>query len=132
MELDFSCLPDAAGELEALLERSGVDHVRDGGRFVFVLSASGRRWQTVCDCSGPRALIYAVHPAMGADEGKLLRRCSELNRRLERGCFFLTEGHAVYRTGEELRDFLDAQDVLAEAVERSASAMVWAWDEFCP
>lgn len=130
--MEFDLTPDAATELEALLEDSGVDHSREGGRFSFVLTASGCKWQTVCECEGPRALCYFIHPARLTDEARALKICGELNSRLVRGSFFLTEGHAVYRTGEELTELVEARERLCRAIEYGSSVMVWFWDKFCP
>ncbi len=130
MEFDFTV--DAGAELEALLEDSGVDHRREDGRFSFVLTASGCKWQTVCECEGPRALCYFIHPAKVIDEARALRACSEINSSLVRGSFFLTEGRAVYRIGDELTEAVEARERLCRAIEYGSSVMVWFWDKFCP
>ncbi len=130
MELDLTI--DAAAELQALLEDTGVDHRREGGRFSFVLTASGCKWQTVCECEGPRALFYFIHPARLTDEAGALRICSAVNSRLIRGSFFLREDHAVYRTGDELTELVEARERLCRAIEYGSSVMVWFWDQFCP
>lgn len=130
MELDLTI--DAAEELRALLEDTGVDHRREGGSFTFLLTDSGRKWQTVCECQGARALCYFIHPAKITDEARALKTCCELNSRLIRGSFFLTEGRAVYRTGDELTDPLEARERLCRAIEYGSSVMVWFWDQFCP
>ena len=129
---EFTTVPDATSELQALLERSGVDFRRDGGRFQFVLTSSGCKWRTVCDCEGPRHIAYGIHPAGVQDIPAAAVRCSEVNSQLVRGSFFVSEGHAVFRVGRELTDILYAQDEIAGDIEYLASVMVWAWNRFRP
>lgn len=72
MEQPFDLPPDAGAKLEALLERSGVDFVREDSQFQFRFSSGGCTWQTVCRCQGGLVLIYGIHPVPVEDRGRAL------------------------------------------------------------
>ena len=114
----FDTPPDGGAELEALLERSGVDFRREGDRFSFLFASGGCRWRTVCDCPAP------VRDAHGA-----LALCSRLNARVVQGGFFVQDGHIVFRTSARLGEPLDAQERAAQALEYNAAAMTRFWEQ---
>ena len=124
----FDETPEAAGELEDLLQRSGVDFRREGDRFAFLFTSGGCRWQTVCDCREDLLLVYGIHPARVTDPASALAVCSALNGRVVRGSFFLQEEHIVFRTGERLLEYIDAQERTASALEYNAAAMTRFWE----
>ena len=45
-----------------------------------------------------------------------------------RGSFFLQEEHIVFRTGERLLEYIDAQERTASALEYNAAAMTQFWE----
>ena len=110
MELTFDLPPDGGTELAALLERSGVDFVREDGqfRFRFRFSSGGCTWQTVCRCQGDLVLVYGVHPAPVTDPARALALCGQLNARL-------TEA-------------LEAQSRIARALEYNAAVLSRWWE----
>ncbi len=128
MDPRFEVPVDAAGELEALLERSGAEFRREGDRFRLRFSAGGCRWQAVCHCRGDLAMIYHLHPARVEDPARALELCSRLNARVIRGSFFLREGTIVFRDGAELTEHWDAQDRLARAVEYGTAVFARFWE----
>lgn len=128
MGTPFDAPPDGGTELSALLERSGVDFRREGGRFSFLFASGGCRWQTVCDCREGLVLVYGIHPAPVRDGGEALEVCSRLNARVVRGSFFVQEERIVFRTGARLEDYLDAQDRIARALEYNAAAVIRFWE----
>ena len=120
--------PDGSAELAALLERSGVDFRREGDRFRFLFTSRGCRWQVICHGQAGRALIYSVHPARVADPERAAVLCSEWNRQLVQGSFFVQEGRFILRTGCELIEALDAGERIARALEYNAAAMTAFWE----
>ena len=85
MAQEFDVPPDGGTELEALLQHSGVDFLRDGSRFRLRFSSRGCTWQTVCDCQGQRVLIYGVHPTPVTQPQQALELCSQLNSQVVEG-----------------------------------------------
>ena len=128
MELTFDLPPDGGTELAALLERSGVDFVREDGQFRFRFSSGGCTWQTVCRCQGDLVLVYGVHPARVTCPERALALCSELNGRVIRGSFFLLEGRIVFRTSAQLTERFDARERIASALEYNAAALSSHWE----
>ena len=128
MDPSFDALPDGGTELAALLERSGVDHRREGDRFSFLFAGGGCRWQTVCECQDQLVLVYGVHPVPVTAPQRAAELCSELNARVVHGSFFLQEGHIVFRTCAHLVEHVDAQERVALAIEYNAAAIVRVWE----
>ena len=124
----FDAPPDGAEELAALLERSGVDYLRDGGRFRFRFAGRGCTWQTVCDCRGALVLAYGVHPARVEAEETALALCARLNARVTEGSFFLQDRRFVFRTSARLTERFEAQDRIAAALEYNAAAISSYWE----
>lgn len=125
----FDTPPDGGAELEALLERSGVDFRREGDRFSFLFASGGCRWRTVCDCREELVLVYGIHPAPVRDAHGALALCSRLNARVVQGGFFVQDGHIVFRTSARLGEPLDAQERAAQALEYNAAAMTRFWEQ---
>ena len=125
----FDTPPDGGTELEALLERGGVDFRREGDRFSFLFASGGCRWQTVCDCREGLVLVYGIHPAPVRDAHGALALCSRLNARVVRGGFFVQDGRIVFRTSARLGEQLDAQERTAQALEYNAAAMTRFWEQ---
>lgn len=128
MELTFDLPPDGGTELAALLERSGVDFVREDGQFRFRFSSGGCTWQTVCRCQGDLVLVYGVHPAPVTDPARALALCGWLNARLAEGSIFLQEEHLVFRTSARLTEALEAQSRIARALEYNAAVLSRWWE----
>lgn len=128
MELTFDLPPDGGTELAALLERSGVDFVREDGQFRFRFSSGGCTWQTVCRCQGDLVLVYGVHPAPVTDPARALALCGWLNARLAEGSLFLQEEHLVFRTSAHLTEALEAQSRIARALEYNAAVLSRWWE----
>lgn len=128
MELTFDLPPDGGTELAALLERSGVDFVREDGQFRFRFSSGGCTWQTVCRCQGDLVLVYGVHPAPVTDPARALALCGWLNARLAEGSLFLQEEHLVFRTSARLTEALEAQSRIARALEYNAAVLSRWWE----
>ena len=128
MEQTFHLPPDSGGELAALLERSGVDFVRQGDQFQFRFSSGGCTWQTVCRCQGDRVLVYGVHPVPVENTGQALALCSRLNSRLVEGSLFLQEGHFIFRTSARLTEAFEAQSRIADALEYNAAMLSHWWE----
>lgn len=128
MGSSFTAPPDAAAELEALLERSGVDFFREGDRFSFLFASGGCKWQTVCDCREGMVLVYGIHPGPVTSRQRAAELCSALNARLVQGSFFLQEEHMVFRTSARLIEHIDAQERVASALEYNAAAMTHFWN----
>ena len=128
MELTFDLPPDGGTELSALLERSGVDFVREDGQFRFRFSSGGCTWQTVCRCQGDLVLVYGVHPAPVTDPARALALCGQLNARLTEGSLFLQEQHFVFRTSAHLTEALEAQSRIARALEYNAAVLSRWWE----
>lgn len=128
MELTFDLPPDGGTELAALLERSGVDFVREDGQFRFRFSSGGCTWQTVCRCQGELVLVYGVHPAPVTDPARALALCGWLNARLAEGSLFLQEEHLVFRTSARLTEALEAQSRIARALEYNAAVLSRWWE----
>ena len=129
MEQTFDCPPEGGAELAALLERSGVEFLREGDRFRFRFSGRGCVWQTVCRCQGSRVLVYGVHPAAVTDRPAALELCSQLNSQVVEGSFFLQEGRFVFRTGARLTERFEAQARIAAALEYNAAVLSRWWEE---
>lgn len=125
---EFDLKPDAAEELEALLQRSGVDYLREGRRFRFRFTSRGCSWQTVCDCKEELALVYGIHPARVEAEETALALCSQLNARLTEGGFFLQDGCFVFRTSARLTERFEAQERIASALEYNAAVLSTYWE----
>ena len=128
MELTFDLPPDGGTELSALLERSGVDFVREDGQFRFRFSSGGCTWQTVCRCQGELVLVYGVHPAPVTDPARALALCGRLNARLAEGSLFLQEERFVFRTSARLTEALEAQSRIARALEYNAAVLSRWWE----
>ena len=128
MELTFDLPPDGGTELAALLERSGVDFVREDGQFRFRFSSGGCTWQTVCRCQGDLVLVYGVHPAPVTDPARALALCGWLNARLAEGSLFLQEERFVFRTSARLTEALEAQSRIARALEYNAAVLSRWWE----
>lgn len=128
MELTFDLPPDGGTELAALLERSGVDFVREDGQFRFRFSSGGCTWQTVCRCQGDLVLVYGVHPAPVTDPGRALALCGWLNARLAEGSLFLQEERFVFRTSAHLTEAFEAQARIARALEYNAAVLSRWWE----
>lgn len=128
MELTFDLPPDGGTELAALLERSGVDFVREDGQFRFRFSSGGCTWQTVCRCQGDLVLVYGVHPAPVTDPARALALCGRLNARLAEGSLFLQEERFVFRTSARLTEALEAQSRIARALEYNAAVLSRWWE----
>lgn len=129
MDMAFDIPPDGGTELEALLERSGVDFRREGERFSFLFASGGCRWQTVCDCREGLVLAYGIYPAPVQDERTALELCSRLNAQVIQGSFFLQEEHVIFRTSARLVEHIDAQERVAQALEYNAAAMTRFWGQ---
>ncbi|MGI6192784.1 MAG: hypothetical protein ACOYI3_04395 [Christensenellales bacterium] len=125
---DFSQPLNADAELEDLLKQSGVDYRKTGGRFSFLFSNKGCKWQTVCDCVGERVLIYGIHPTPVRDEASALAACSEINRKAVAGGCFLSEGRLIFRTSAELFEPCAAAEALTRALEYNAAVMSAFWE----
>ena len=128
MEQTFDLPPDGGAELAALLERSGVDFVREGDQFRFRFSSGGCTWQTVCRCQGSMVLVYGIHPAPVEDEARGLALCGQLNSRAVEGSLFLQEGHFVFRTSARLTERFEAQARIAAALEYNAAVLSHWWE----
>ena len=128
MEYPFDLPPDGSTELAALLERSGVDFVRLGDRFQFRFASGGCTWQTVCRCQDSLVLIYGIHPAPVKDTARSLALCSQLNRQVVRGSFFLQEERFVFRTSAQLTERFEAQSQIAAALEYNAAVLSHWWE----
>lgn len=128
MELTFDLPPDGGTELAALLERSGVDFVREDGQFRFRFSSGGCTWQTVCRCQGELVLVYGVHPAPVTDPARALALCGWLNARLAEGSLFLQEERFVFRTSAHLTEAFEAQARIARALEYNAAVLSRWWE----
>ena len=128
MAPEFDAPPDGAEELEALLERSGVDFLREGARFRFRFASRGCAWQTVCDCREDLVLVYGLHPAQVEAPEAALELCSQLNSRLTEGSFFLREGRLILRTSARLTERFEAGEQIARALEYNAAALSAYWE----
>lgn len=128
MELTFDLPPDGGTELSALLERSGVDFVREEDRFRLRFSSGGCTWQTVCRCQGELVLVYGVHPAPVTDPARALALCGRLNARLAEGSLFLQEERFVFRTSAHLTEAFEAQARIAHALEYNAAVLSRWWE----
>lgn len=120
--------PEGATELAALLERSGVDFHREGDRFRFLFTSGGCKWQLICCGQSGRVLVYNIHPAKVTAPERAAVCCSELNRRLVQGSFFIQEEKIVLRLGCELIEAMDAQERIARTLEYSAAVMSSFWE----
>lgn len=128
MEQPFDLPPDAGAELAALLERSGVDFVREDSQFRFRFSSGGCTWQTVCRCQDGLVLIYGIHPVPVEDSGRALVLCAQLNRQLVQGSLFLQENHFIFRTSARLTERFEAQAQIAAALEYNAAVLSHCWE----
>ena len=128
MNESFDLPPDGGAELAALLERSGVDFIRQGDQFRFRFASGGCAWQTVCQCRGDLVLVYGVHPVPVTDVPGALALCSRLNSRLVEGSLFLREGHFVFRTSARLTEAFEAQRRIAGALEYNAAVISRWWE----
>lgn len=128
MEPSFDLPPDSTAELAALLERSGVDFVRQGDQFRFRFASGGCTWQTVCLCREDRVLVYGIHPAPVEDSGRALALCSQLNGQLAEGSLFLQEDRFVFRTSARLTERFEAQSRIAGALEYNAAFLSHWWE----
>ena len=124
----FDVPPDGGAELAALLERSGVDFRREGERFRFLFTSRGCKWQTVCDCQENLVLVYGIHPVRVTNTAESLALCSQINRRVIQGSFFLQEERFIFRTSAELTERLEAQARIARALEYNAAVLSAYWE----
>lgn len=124
----FDVPPDGGAELAALLERSGVDFRREGERFRFLFTSRGCKWQTVCDCQENLVLVYGIHPVRVTNTTESLALCSQINRRVIQGSFFLQEERFIFRTSAELTERLEAQARIARALEYNAAVLSAYWE----
>ena len=123
----FDLPPDGGAELEALLQRSGVDFRREGDQFRFRFTSGGCAWQTVCRCQGQWVLVYGIHPAPVRDPTRAQALCGRLNARVVRGSFFLQEGRFIFRSSAYLSERFEAQARIADALEYNAAALSHWW-----
>lgn len=128
MEQNFDLPPEGGEELAALLERSGVEFVREGELFRFRFASGGCTWQTVCRCMGSRVLVYGIHPAPVTDPSRALALCGEINSRVVEGSLFLQEERFVFRTGARLTERFEAQTRIAAALEYNAAVLSHWWE----
>lgn len=128
MAQEFDVPPDGGTELEALLQHSGVDFLREGSRFRLRFSSRGCTWQTVCDCQDQRVLIYGVHPSPVTQPQQALELCSQLNSQVVEGSFFLQEGRLIFRTSARLTERFEAQARIAAALEYNAAVLSHWWE----
>ena len=128
MPVQFDVLPDGATELRTLLTRSGVDFTEREHQICFRFASRGCQWQTVCQSQENLVLIYGVHPARVTHPDRALEVCSELNRRVVRGSFFLQEERIVFRTSVQLTERFEAQTQIADALEYNAAALSTFWE----
>lgn len=129
MGQDFDTPPDGGEELTALLERSGVEFLREGERFRFRFSSRGCTWQTVCDCQETLVLIYGVHPTPVTRLQQALELCSQLNSQVVEGSFFLQEERFVFRTSARLTERFEAQARIGAALEYNAAVLSHWWEK---
>lgn len=128
MEYPFDLPPDGSTELAYLLERSGVDFVRQGDQFQFRFASSGCTWQTVCRCQGSLVLIYGIHPTPVEDLARGLALCGQLNSQVVHGSFFLQDNRFVFRTSAQLAERFEAQSRIAAALEYNAAVLSHWWE----
>lgn len=128
MEQNFDLPPEGGEELAALLERSGVEFVREGELFRFCFTSGGCTWQTVCRCMGNRVLVYGIHPAAVTAPSRALALCGEINSRVVEGSLFLQEERFVFRTGARLTERFEAQARIAAALEYNAAVLSRWWE----
>ncbi len=129
MDQTFDLPPDGGAELAALLERSGVDFVREGDQFRFRFASGGCTWQTVCRCCESLVLVYGVYPVPVRDAARGMALCSRLNSQAVRGSFFLQDGRFVFRTSAQLTERFEAQARIADALEYNAAALSHWWGQ---
>lgn len=128
MEQSFDLPPDGGEELEALLERSGVDFVRQGNQFRFRFTSGGCTWQTVCLCQDQWVLVYGIHPTPVEEPSRALALCSQVNSQLAEGSLFLREEFFVFRTSAKLTEPFEAQSRIAGALEYNAAFLSHWWE----
>lgn len=128
MDPRFDVPVDAAGEMRALLERTGADFREEGGQFRLTLAQGGCRWQVLCRCRESLAMVYHIHPARVRDPEKALELCSRLNGRVVRGSFFLQEERFIFRDSAELTEYVTAQEELARTVEYGGAVLPRFWE----
>ena len=128
MDPAFALPPDGSAELTALLERSGVEYVREGDQFRFRFSSGGCTWQTVCSCREDLVLVFGVHPAPVQNAATGLALCGALNSQVVQGSFFLQEDRFVFRTSARLTERFEAQARIAAALEYNAAVISHWWE----
>lgn len=128
MEQPFDLPPDGSTELAYLLERSGVDFVRQGDQFQFRFTSNGCTWQTVCRCQGSLVLVYGIHPVPIEDTAHSLTLCGQLNSQVVHGSFFLQDNRFVFRTSAQLTERFEAQSRIAAALEYNAAVLSHWWE----
>ncbi len=120
---------NAAQELAAVLDSSGVVYERESDEFRFCFASRGCRWQVVCQGAGDRALIYAFHPASVADTLSALETCSNINSQVVEGSCFLSAQRMVFRTQAHLIEACAAREMILNALEYSAAVMIEFWGQ---
>lgn len=128
MAQNFDVPPDGGAELEALLQRSGAEFLREGDRFRLRFSSRGCTWQTVCDCRDEWVLIYGIHPIPVTRPQQALELCAQLNGQVMEGSFFLQEGRLIFRTSARLTERFEAQARIAAALEYNAAVLSHWWE----
>lgn len=128
MTQHFDQPPQGGAELDALLQRSGVDFVRTEDRFQFRFSSGGCSWQVVCQCRQDWVLVYGIHPVPVQDPARALALCSQVNRKVVRGSLFLQEDRFVFRTSAQLTERFEAQARIAAALEYNAAVLSHWWE----
>jgi len=118
----------AEDELLNLLRYNGIQFDCQNGEYRFVFSDSGRKWQTVCKCSGSTVMVYGLYPFEVAEDLRTAHTISEINAKLAYGCLFIQDAKAVMRTSAGLFDAYGAYEMIARALEYNADAVISFWD----
>lgn len=127
--LSFGELPDAAAELEDLLQYNGFFYHRNENRFSLLFEDSGRKWETVCICRGSLLLIYGRFPFSVRNYGQVRAFCEDVNRQVVSGSMFLLEERVVFRTSADLFDAYTAHEQIGRAMEYNANVITRFWTQ---
>ena len=120
---------NAADELEYLLCHNGFTFQRKEDRFRLVFSEMGRKWETICICREQFVMIYGRYPFPVTPSLQAMECCVNVNSQVIMGSMFLSEGHAVFRTGADLFDAYSAYEHIGRALEYNAGVMTRFWNK---
>ncbi|MBP1579199.1 MAG: hypothetical protein J6B57_03825 [Oscillospiraceae bacterium] len=80
----------------------GLDFIEESGAFQFTMKSGGKIWRSLISVGDEDIVCCAQFPWNAAKSA--LETLDSLNREVRLGCFFLKDGHVLYRCGAAITD----------------------------